>query len=342
MAPLETIETTHSIASLEFLSKHSELHHYTNYTGLEGIFRSNTLWATHFTELNDSAEVILLKEPLKISVTEHFKEILRVERRKRYVVNREIERLGGLLKASKFVADDFVNIMYGFTFHDEAATTYSEPYIASFCSHAKEPYEAENGLLSQWRGYGKDDNRYCIVFDAHALAKLIEQEAAPHFWIYINIDEVQYATNDVSVERLFPKLLDTCDKFLIQCMERGKYDDIGGDGFLPFLAGATLYKHQGFIEEREVRIVAVPGTPQLLEIGRKEHKEYSFGELKKIYQRNGQVRRHISLFEGLNTPLPIKRIIVGPSRNQKDNYQRAKELLGEEIPLIPSDTPFIG
>jgi hypothetical protein len=41
---------------------HPELHHYTTFAGLKGIVESNTLWATHFLDLNDSREVFLLEE----------------------------------------------------------------------------------------------------------------------------------------------------------------------------------------------------------------------------------------------------------------------------------------
>ena len=58
-SPLLTIETQLTIADLEFLSTHPELHHYTTFAGLEGIVRSNTIWASHFSDLNDATEVIL-------------------------------------------------------------------------------------------------------------------------------------------------------------------------------------------------------------------------------------------------------------------------------------------
>lgn len=173
----QTIEATLTIATPEILSAHPELHHYTNYGGLEGITQNNTLWATHFTELNDASEITLLKEPLKAAITAHFREILRTRQRERLSIKRQVEKFGGLFKASEFVAHDFVNIMYKSTFHDATSTVYAEPFVASFCSHAADhAYETDNGLLSQWRGYGNDGG-YCIVFDTAALARLLKQES---------------------------------------------------------------------------------------------------------------------------------------------------------------------
>ncbi len=75
-SPALTIETQLTIADKEFLSSHPELHHYTTFAGLEGIVRSNTIWASHFSDLNDATEVILLREPLVRALTENFSDII--------------------------------------------------------------------------------------------------------------------------------------------------------------------------------------------------------------------------------------------------------------------------
>jgi hypothetical protein len=75
-----TIETQLTIASEEFLSSHPELHHYTTFAGLEGIVRSSTVWASHFSDLNDATEVILFREPLVRAVTESFSDIIRLNK----------------------------------------------------------------------------------------------------------------------------------------------------------------------------------------------------------------------------------------------------------------------
>jgi hypothetical protein len=49
----------------------------------------------------------------------------------------------------------------------------------------------------------------------------------------------------------------------------------------------------------------------------------------------------IALFESLQCELPIRRVIVGPSRNQDKNFTKALELLGSGIKIERSDTPFI-
>ena len=113
------------------------------------------------------------------------------------------------------------------------------------------------------------------------------------------------------------------------------------DGFAPFVSAATLFKHQGFKEEREIRIVAIPGTNITREQVKKEYPELEPGVIKEMY-KNQKERRYVVLFESLKVELPIKRVIVGPSKTQQENYVRAKTLLGSSVPLALSVTPYIG
>lgn len=43
---------------------HPELHHYTDWKGLQGIVRTRSLWATHYQDLNDYSEMDQLKAHL--------------------------------------------------------------------------------------------------------------------------------------------------------------------------------------------------------------------------------------------------------------------------------------
>jgi hypothetical protein len=56
----------------------------------------------------------------------------------------------------------------------------SPVFVASFCRH-EEPYQARNGLLSQWRGYAGMGGGYCVVLDEAVLDELVaaEQKASP-------------------------------------------------------------------------------------------------------------------------------------------------------------------
>jgi hypothetical protein len=88
----------------------------------------------------------------------------------------------------------------------------------------------------------------------------------------------------------------------------------------------------------------MPGTQAVHDQVLREHKEFKPMPIKQINTREteGRTRRYISLFEGLDARLPIMRVIVGPSRHQDENLARARNILGNNIALTPSATPFIG
>ena len=65
-----------TICSVEFQARHPRLYHYTSRAGLEGIVRSRTLWATYYRSLNDSSEIIHLKEPFIASIIPRFRSII--------------------------------------------------------------------------------------------------------------------------------------------------------------------------------------------------------------------------------------------------------------------------
>ena len=37
----------------------------------------------------------------------------------------------------------------------------------------------------------------------------------------------------------------------------------------------------------------------------------------------------------------IRRVIVGPCRQQNENLNKARLLLGDDVKLVPSETPFL-
>jgi hypothetical protein len=45
------------VAAADFACGHPELHHYTNFDGLSGIYASRTLWAVNYRHLNDTREI---------------------------------------------------------------------------------------------------------------------------------------------------------------------------------------------------------------------------------------------------------------------------------------------
>lgn len=327
----------------DFRSSHPELHHYTTFGGLSGVVQSNSIWASHFSELNDATEVIHLREPFARALSERFFQTLSDRQRMSLRVRRAVKESGGLQKSADDLARDLVNGIYKVTFEDNDEYSFGEPFIASFCSHSGDrSYEQTHGLLSQWRGYGGDGG-FCIVFDTAGLGGLLSQEWAANYWTHLNISAVEYATDDLDIRVTFSGIIGLFNTFVEGIIEKDSPPPME-DAFAPFVSGATLFKHQGFKEEREVRIVAIPSTRELRERQLSEYPNLRLPPVKDIGTRviNGRNRRYIALFGFPGSMLPIKRVIVGPSSHQQNNYDRARTLLGDGIEITVSATPFIG
>jgi hypothetical protein len=110
-------------------------------------------------------------------------------------------------------------------------------------------------------------------------------------------------------------MINRMNEFFIAGLE-GKLESnvpISEEALVAFISGATLLKHEGFREESEVRIVAMPGTQETVDVVKAEHPEFNPPPLKDILSRDSKrgTLKYISLFDGFDEPLPIKRVIVG-------------------------------
>ncbi len=316
-----------------------ELHHYTTRSGLQGICKTNSLWATHFSNLSDSSEIVLLKKPLEAALVTLFKPLIIERQRESFEVRRHVANKGGLEFVARELAQSSVEAHYITAITGGKIGPLAEPFICSLCSHANDhPYEQENGLLSQWRGYG-GEGRYAIVFDTRQLDLFLAREWRAHFWARLSIERVVYFDGPEILEKEFPDILTASTAFMAKVLNGESGSNI--DLFGPFSKAATLMKHRGFREEREVRIVAMPQSePALADRGR-EYELLGRPPIKEVH-RQSKSKKYVALFESLNATLPIKRIIVGPGANQKEDHEFARSVVADRVPIVNSETPFIG
>lgn len=327
-----TTEVTLQVCSKELQAKHPELYHYTSKRGLEGIMSTNTIWAMHYRNLNDLSEITHIKDQLVKAMTRKFSSLIF----KRGIDSREAQLLGST-GGSRKIASDFVDALFQSTFDGEQTTTRVEAFVSCFCTHTDDtPYVRANGLLSQWRGYSGGDG-FCIVFDTRSLCDLIGMEFDSRYWVHLQMRPVSYAFDDTLLEDLFPELVDAGEKSLRDFLSGISVPEMG---VKEFLEGATLFKHQGFQEEREVRIVAIPGTEALRIEGMKQHLNFPANPVPNIIPSDDG-RRRVILFDGLGIQLPISRLIVGPSRNQAENVKFARSILRDGIRIDCSATPWL-
>jgi hypothetical protein len=328
------------------IKSNPELHHYTTRKGLEGIWKTNSLWAMHFSNLSDSSEIVSLKKPLEEALTTLFKPQIIERQRENFWVRNHVTKEGGVEAVAHGLAHGFVEAGFklAFTGGEVSPNAFAggkvrpiaEPFVCSFCSHANDhSYEQQNGLLSQWRGYG----RYALVFDTRQLDDLLALEWRAHFWAKLDIEKVVYFEGSETLEKEFPDLLATAAELMSRMLYKKSYSDI--DIFSPFSRAATLLKHRGFREEREVRIVACPQSVRALADRGMRNELLGWPPIKQV-RRLSDSKKYVALFESLNATLPITRIIVGPGANQKEDEEFARSVVYDQVPIVISETPFIG
>jgi hypothetical protein len=328
------------IVEKQLIETHPELHHYTTRAGLEGIWTSNALWATHYANLSDSSEIVILKQPLSEALAAQLRSKVIERQRQAYGIRRQVAKHGGVRKVASDLANDFVKANFAVAFEGGHALPLAVPFICSFCSHANDhPYERENGLLSQWRGYG-GLGRFALVFDTRRLDALLAAEWEKHAWVTLNMKPVVYFEGPQTVEEGFPNLLTVCTSVMTRILNDQPHRD--SDIFTSFSEAATLLKHRGFREEREVRVIAIPMSREALTERGREKELMGLRLMKEVHELGESKRKYVALFEQLGVKLPITRIIVGPGAHQKADFEWVQTITSGRVPIIVSETPFIG
>jgi hypothetical protein len=293
--------------------------------------------------LNDTSEIrafaTRLPDFLRSAVADEIDGILRVP------ANIPLMQQAGGREA---VIEEFVRGistgMYAALLGTPDCAAFIDPYVLSFCTPTNERV-SQHGLLSQWRGYGTDGG-YALVFDTARLDALLHEEAEKWAWDLFGGDVI-YSSDppDKFREDLGPAT-DAIKAGVAEFIRSAGNHDALEPVYYALIQCACRYKHWGFDEEREVRIVAIPANKEIAEesqrrnLGIPEKPRHSF-------VRNGAVVPCIHLFEGImadrNRVLPITRVIVGP-HPEKDSRRRATDILlhenGFDIPVSESEIPY--
>jgi hypothetical protein len=182
-------------------------------------------------------------------------------------------------------------------------------YLSSFSLYGN--------LLSQWRGYG-DIN---IGFDYEGmesdLRKIGDQSGIDVASSGTLFSECTYLSRD---NKSFEKIVNDIENRMKEIV---KSNPLFLDQYQYLSIGATCFsvKHPGFREEHEYRI-------------------YSYLWEKKPFLHNG--RSHLEL---QFSPCRVRRIVIGPSKEQESNRKRIEEFLSsrneyKHVELVSSTIPF--
>jgi hypothetical protein len=324
-----------------------ELYHYTGIHGLKGIINSQTLWATHYRYLNDPEEVTLFRDRLPSVLRPVFKNIFaELNPQQQQLL---LEEYHSIDMAEQEESKKLATIMYNVTFVGaERKPPIAEPYMTAFCRVDKNDERVANhGLLSQWRGYGAQGG-YSIIFDAEGLRQLMEKEVKK--WSYstgFSGDVVYNSATDEEIYDEFGKHIEAIQKNWEQAL-RTRTSSALENTFSQFVACACRYKHWGFAEEKEYRIVLPPTSLEVGEVAKKQGKSI-LPKPVSFFLRNGTIVPYLNLFEGITgrggKSLPIKRIIVGPHPEKEKRKLAVEKLLSQydvQADVSVSAIPYIG
>lgn len=237
-------------------------------------------------------------------------------------------------------ARQFVSTLHRVTFGQ--AQSFFEPYFLSFCVHKNE-HQKLNGLLSQWRAYGRGSG-YAIVFDTKALCELLAKEAETYMYAPVNIGDVIYDGDSQGFLEEFDELLTEIQRSIHEIWF-AKPADLK-DLYTRFVGSVSRFKDQGFAEEQEVRAALSPWSAEIIEAIKLEqpddYEKHKGKQVKEVRFRAGMVP-YIAV-EAVGGRLPISGVVVGPHREKNwrlrvlERFLKMKEI---DVPVTVSATPFV-
>jgi hypothetical protein len=268
------------------------LYHYTSGQGFHGILTSNSLWGGNYAFMNDRSEFQYARDLLS--------SMLAVR----------LEKVAHSTTAEVMKAAMHPLALEGF-----------DLYVACFCE--------EPDLLSQWRGYGGQDSRYCLHF-ATAHLKVADERVSPVLSvIYDEAEQRRWLDAWLDIhERAFEKLPadfdDECLALAVRC-----------------LVGCTLpllmrFKSAAFREEKEWRCARYdfPGLGT-------DASELHF------VNTSGFMKPYRTMLKGRRDggeKLPLLQVIAGASRSDLQSVKSAWLMLRrfgyEEVPIALSEVPL--
>lgn len=319
---------------------YKKVYHYTTWDGLLGILQTQNLWATHYKFLSDYSEITLFRDKLISFTLPYVRKAYEAVIKNSPEIGEKINQEGGLNQFVKHDTELFVDTQY--------QSTGDEIYIVSFCGEHKEPNINRNGLLSQWRGYGAGGG-FALVFDTQILEEMLEEEGNRYEYSVGHIADLVYSDDEDKLKKELSDnlsiLADGITKLIENAHSSNRMDLDLSDCYLPFVSCITRYKHYGFREENEVRIVALPTVldQRHLEYASSKGASLKPEKERKFRNKNYQHIPYIELFDLIETGLPIEKIIVGPHKEKEIRASTLRVMLSKtSIEIACSDIPYVG
>ena len=294
------------------------LFHYTTFEGLKGILEENCFRATDAYTTNDSQEI------------DHGIDL----------INHYLDKSGENEVIKKKVIE-FTDYLIGKERPDKLARGV---FLTCFSSYddADPDKVFNNGLLSQWRGYGLKQG-YLLKFNSDLLLKDFQNENRE------DKNDAFHSYGDVAYcnREDFLNNQDNKESFgkIIKSIKQLGENPSGFSGsqeeqelFKSILCTCFHNKHKGFCEEREYRVVKATWE------NKESIKKYDVF----FYEGcGGLVRSYVKILKD-KPRMALKEIIVGPSPNKERNKIQIESFLkqigseiGPNVKVEISATPFV-
>ena len=307
--------------------------HYTNADGLFGILTRKEIWSTAYFTTNDESELSAVKGMLADLCKEFTTQL--VSDKHEYV---DLIRQHGINIFD--YPKDFEEIWF-----DTMEETF-DIYITCFC-RAKSELEYQDGLLSQWRGYGGAGG-YALQFSHSKMTnwttRTLENKESHKYIFYDVYYSLDNPFKDIVLDHkdffqeTYMNYLDNV-AIRLQKLENGDepidsdFKLVLPDAFTGPLMALLLYriltKNSHFSEERECRMTILDPPDDI-----------------EFFIRNGVIVPYTKTPQAPESFMDcIEGVIVGPGANQQVRYQGVQHLLKSldmEIEVRLSKIPYSG
>lgn len=322
--------------------EYKKLYHYTTWEGLLGILGSQSLWATNYKFVNDYSELVLFRDKLISLVHPYASETVKEIIKQFPHVKGKVNEKGGIEEVIRHEAKALVDAQYS-----ALGDVGVQIYILSFCGQHSNRDINDNGLLSQWRGYGKGGGA-ALVFDTKKLEDILDLEASRFEYSGVYLADVVYSDDELKLRKELSQdlsvIADVVKEFFdFDTFCNRKFVD-ASKAFHPFVRCISRYKHYGFREENEVRVIALPTVID----GELERRAKADGvtlrpeKEVRFREKGGQRVPYIDLFDSTDIQLPIDRIIIGPHTEKVARAEALCARLGKtDVKITCSDIPFV-
>lgn len=295
---------------------YKEICHYTSLEGLISILEKKVIWATSFFDLNDSKELKYSKDVLSAPLRKIF-----IDMWDQYQKNNS-----NLLKTkendSEKLFQNLLNIVHDPLLNPESISEIGTHFL--FCTTE---HKDDDGLLSQWRAYGREGNGVGMVIKVENLNRINDNNLIWEGKVeYLSSVSVDFQAQLKEIEDGF-KLYS--EKYLENKLNSEPMQSIPHEKTKKFIEAlvnfAYRFKHPGFHEEKEHRFVFLHRDLSDVKVRLKNNKLISFVEVFRFFDEN-----------------IIEKIIVGPGPNQNRIRDNLCVLLkNNNIPIVLSKIPFV-